>query len=238
MRHHEERGRVEALDEETALVIERGIGWTTDRGHPLGVEPVPGGSEQPPSRRGVVVALEKTEKPTVLSVALDMPGVDDAGDPPDIDPAARGNEAPRLRPLVEGMGAEVEELLLGHDQGGHPAGVFAVDPPGKTDETLLFRPGVHRPNGQFRHGSSMPIGSLECRQPAGATMPPELRRSAGNRRPARTTCRTGHLRGEASYPSTAAPPPVTEVFPFFFRTTMEKVRNMDRPRRPFHTEFR
>jgi hypothetical protein len=48
----------------------------------------------------------------------------------------------------------------------------------------------------------------------------------------------GASSGEASYPSTAAPPPVTEVFPFFFRTTMKKVRNMDRPRRPFHTDFR
>ena len=100
------------------------------------------------------------------------------------------------------------------------------------------RPGVHRPNGQFRHGSSMPIGSLGYRQPAGATMPPKLRRSAGNRRPARTACRGAHLRGEASHPSTAAPPAVTEVFPSFFRTTMKKVRRMDRPRRPFHTGFR
>ena len=88
MGHHEEGGGVEALDEEAALVVERRVGRAADRGHPLGVEPVAGRPEQATGRRGVVIALEKPEKTPILPIPLDMPGIDDAGDSPDVDPTA------------------------------------------------------------------------------------------------------------------------------------------------------
>ena len=152
MRHHEEGRGVEPLDEQAALVIERGVHRPADRRHALGMKPILRRIEEAAGRLGIVVALEEAEEAPLLLVAVDVAGVHDRRDPADVHPISSGEKRPALRPLVERVRAEAEQFLLRHDERRHPAGIVAVDPPRQLDETLPLRSGVHRSNDDFRQG--------------------------------------------------------------------------------------
>ena len=152
VRHHEERSRVETLDEQAALIVERGICRPADRRHALRVEPVLRGIEQAAGSLGIVVALEEAEEAPLLLVSLDVAGVHDRRDPADIAAIPHGEERPALRPVIERVRSEAKQLLLRHDQRRYPARVVPVDPPRQLDEPLPLRAGVHRSNDDFRQG--------------------------------------------------------------------------------------
>ena len=162
VRHHEKRSRVETLDEQAALIVERGIRRPADRRHALRVEPVLRSIEQAAGSVCVVVALEEAEEAPLLLVALDVAGVHDRRDPADIAAIPRGEERPALRPVIERVRPEAEQLLLRHDQRRHPARVVPVDPPRQLDEPLPLRAGVHRSNDDFSQGRLHVMGKADA----------------------------------------------------------------------------
>ena len=152
MGHHEEGGRFKALDEQTALVVERGIGRPANRRHALTMQPVLGRIKQAPRRLGIVVALEEAKEAPLLLVALDVAGIHDRRDPPHIAATPGRQERPALRPLVKGVRPEPEQFFLRHDERRHPARIVAIDSPRQLDEPLPLCTGVHRSNDDFRQG--------------------------------------------------------------------------------------
>ena len=83
MAHHDVGRRLEALDQETALVVDREAEGPGHPAHAARSEPTLGGLEQGSEHLGIILGLEEAEMAGGIAVALQMQVIDLGADPPD-----------------------------------------------------------------------------------------------------------------------------------------------------------
>ena len=138
--HHERRRRVEPVDQQPQLVVQRRVGRPAETVDVLIVEPLPHGVEQPVGGFLIVDAVEESEESSAIVVMGDVSLVENRGDPPADLAVAIGQEGLARVPIVERVLPIVDHLLLAAPQRRDPVGIVAVERPRKV-EKLFFLPG-------------------------------------------------------------------------------------------------
>ena len=138
--HHEHRGRVETLDQQPHLLVDRQVERSAHAPHALIAEPAFGGPEQRREGLCAVLGVQHPEEAGCVGVALEMQRVDLRADPPDRSAAAPGD--PRLPPGVLEVriaaGRQMEAAL--DDERLDPGRVGCEDPAGHLDEAIQAGP--------------------------------------------------------------------------------------------------
>jgi hypothetical protein len=160
VRHHEERGRVEAFDEEAALVVHRGVHRAADGGDVALLEPSAGGGEEGGGGFLIVDALEEAEEAAVFFVEAVVGVVEDGGEAADGLFAVEGEESLDFGVIVEGVMLVPDELLLILAERGHPVGVGAVDVPGELEKLFFLAAGEDGEDGGG-HGEGFRVRGSE-----------------------------------------------------------------------------
>ena len=136
MPHHEHRRRVETLDQEPHLLVDRQVERSAHAPHALLAQPAFGGPEQRREGFRAVLGVQHPEETGGVGVALEMQRVDLRADPPDRLAAAPGD--PRLPSGVLEVriapGRQMEAAL--EDERLDPGRVGFENPAGHRDEAI------------------------------------------------------------------------------------------------------
>ena len=137
--HHEDRRRVEPVDEQARLVVQGRVGRSPHHGHLALAPPDRGRFEEHPGDLRVVFGLEVAEERRLLLVELVVVAVEDRGDPADVLSVAAGDEKLHLT-------VSEERVLVAEDLGEvvaqrrDPVRIGGVEAVGDVEEAGQARP--------------------------------------------------------------------------------------------------
>ena len=103
--HHEDRRRVETLDQEPRFLVDRQAERAADAPHPLLAQPLLRGSEERGERVRAIFRIEHPEEAGGIGIALEVQRVDLRADPPDGLAPAPGDPRLPSRVLEVGIAA-------------------------------------------------------------------------------------------------------------------------------------
>src|SRR3954469_19237392 len=127
-RHLDQRRALEALDQDSALVVHREVHRADHAVAAARLQPLLGGGQQRRQDLGVVLELEEAEHPPARVVVGVEEVVELGADPPDDAPVAAGQEQLRVALAEERVVAPVEEQVALQAQRGHPDRRTGVQP--------------------------------------------------------------------------------------------------------------
>ena len=151
--HHERRRRIEAVDQQAQLVIQRRIGRPAQLVDVLVGEPLPHGVEQPVGRFLIVAAIEEAEEAAAFVVVHDVALVENRRDPPADFVAAQGQKRLDRIPRVERMRLVADHLLLVGAQRRNPVRIAPIQRPRELQKLLFLPAGCYALNFKISHYS-------------------------------------------------------------------------------------
>ena len=158
--HHEGGRRIEPVDQQTQLVVERRVGRTAHLGDTLVGKPAAGSVEQPIGHFLIVHALEKAKEAAQVVIPVDVSVIEDGADPTTYLTAPIGQECLDPVSVVERVGPVADHLLLVGTQRWNPVRIVAVQSPRQLDELFSLVPGGNRLDDKFGHGGPTLGGSV------------------------------------------------------------------------------
>ena len=162
VRHHERRRTVESVDQQTALVIQRGVDGAA---HVLNIafsEPPTDRIEQTVGDGLVVLTFKEPKEAPLLVVTAIVLVVDNRQYPPARLAIPQSQERLPLVFVIEWMIGKPDELFLVHPQRGHPVGIAALNLPRQMQKLPFFRPVAYRNNRQICHGKEFRFMVMTC----------------------------------------------------------------------------
>ena len=159
--HHERRRRIEALDQQAQLVVQRRVGRPAQLVDALLGEPAAHGVEQAVGRLLIVDAVEETEEPAAFVVVDVVALVQNGGDPAADLPAAIGQERLDRVPRVEWVRLVADQLFLAAAQGRDPVRIAPVQLPRELEKLPLLPGGGDTLNDEVRHEGRFYRGGME-----------------------------------------------------------------------------
>ena len=127
LRHEHRRRRVEALDLQAYLLVDREVERAHHLRHAFCAQPIRRGGEQRVGRFLIVEAIEKAEMAGAVLMAFEMMTIDLRADASHRRAVAGRDKQPRLAELEKRPFFRVDPVLVHDEQRGHPRGVVAVD---------------------------------------------------------------------------------------------------------------
>ncbi len=153
IRHQESRRRVEAIDQQPAVVIHRGIGGAAEPGHATLGEPISHGIQQRVGDLRIVNRFEESKETAFFLVLPIVLAVDDRGHAPAQLAVAVGQKGLYFSRLVKGMMRISGQLAFNHAQAGNPIRIVLVKDPGHIQKMSPVIPGLHRLHDNCRHSA-------------------------------------------------------------------------------------